>query len=684
MRARSILARAVLATSTIALMALAPIAPAHAAPPGITILDVVIAEGDAGTTFASFALTYGGAPTAGVSVDYTTADVTATAGSDYTAVSGTANFTGKVATISVPILGDTALEADETFEVNLSNPVGKALDDSQAIGTITNDDLPHATIDDPSVSETGGTITFTVSLGQAGTVDAVMGYATTGGTATDGSDFTGQTGTLTILASSTTGTIDVPILDDGTYEGNEDLTVDLSVVSGVVLDDVQGLGAITEDDPMPDITVDDPSAGETAGTMTFTISLSAAADADVSVDYATSENTATDADDYTGTAGTATILAGDTSTTVDVAILDDFTHEGDETLNLDLSGEINGSLIDAQGQGTITEDDPAPTISMDSPTVGETDGTSTFTISLDTAAAVDVSVDYTTTDVEASDGLDYTGLTGTATVLAGDTSTTVEVTILDDPTYEGDETFTLDLSNEVNGTIGGAAGTATITDDEAAPAVSIADGSTSEGNSGTKKLNFSVSLDVASAFDVSVDYAATDGTASAGSDYVAAAGTVTILAGDTLGQAQVTVNGDTDWEPDEDLTVDLGNFVGTGSIDTGTATGTIANDDKQPSTLTVRVLKTSTQIKAKGLLESASTGNKVTVTLSRYHNGKWQKMSVKSVSVKKFGDRDTDGNADAQYLASFARPAKGKYQFRAKFAGDADSLTKTQKVTFTR
>ena len=527
-------------------------------------------------------------------------------------------------------------------------------------------------------------MTFTVSLDQAGTVDAVMGYATTGGTATDGSDFTGQTGTLTILAGSTTGTIDVPVLDDGTYEGNEDLTVDLSAVSGVVVDDPQGLGTITEDDPMPDITVDDPSVGETGGTMTFTVSLSAAADVDVSVDYATSDNTATDAADYTGTTGTATILAGDTSTTVDVAILDDFTYEGDETLNLDLSGEVNGSLIDAQGQGTITEEDPAPTISVDSPTVGETDGTATFAISLDTAAAVDVSVDYTTTDVEASDGLDYTGVTGTATVLAGDTSTTVDVTILDDFTYEGDETFTLDLSNEVNGTIGGATGTASVTDDEAAPAVSIADASTSEGNSGTKKLNFSVSLDVVSAFDVSVDYATTDGTANAGSDYVAATGTVTILAGDTLGQVQVTINGDTARESDEDLTVDLGSVVGTGSIGTGTATGTITNDDKQPSTLTVKVIKASTTIKAKGLLESASTGNKVTVTLSRYHNGKWQKMSVKSVSVKKFGDRDTDGNADAQYLASFARPATGKYQFRAKFAGDADSLTKTQKVTFTR
>ena len=76
-------------------------------------------------------------------------------------------------------------------------------------------------------------------------------------------------------------------------------------------------------------------------------------------------------------------------------------------------------------------------------------------------------------------------------MLAGDTSTTVEVTILDDPTYEGDETFTLDLSNEVNGTIGSAAGTATITDDEAAPASRSPTPARPRETTATKKLNFS-------------------------------------------------------------------------------------------------------------------------------------------------------------------------------------------------
>ncbi len=296
------------------------------------------------------------------------------------------------------------------------------------------------------------------------------------------------------------------------------------------------------------------------------------------------------------------------------------------------------------------------------------------TISLDTAAALDVSVDYATADVTASDTLDYTGATGTVTVLAGDTSATVDVAIVDDALYEGDETLALDLSNEVNGTLGTATGTGTITDDEALPGVSIADGTTLEGNSGTANLNVPVSLTGASAFDISVDYVTADGTATAGSDYQAGSGTVTILAGDTLGQVQVVVNGDSTYEADEALTVSLSNLVGT---------GTITNDDKRPSTLTMKVRKTSSRIQAKGLLELASTGNKVTVTLLRSRHGTWANVATKSVSVKKFADRDSDSLTDAKYRASFPRPAKGKYRFTAKFAGDSDTLAQTKKVTFT-
>src|SRR5436853_3892523 len=177
MRARSILLRIARATAAIAAPTLRPQGAAHAAPPELKITDVTIVEGNTGTSFAAFTINYGGSGASGVSVDYATANETATAGSDYTATSGTAvlpNGGCKCTTVNVPIIGDTTPEANETFEVNLSHPVGKGITDGQGIGTITNDDQPHTTIDDPSVAENGGTLTFTVSLDQASPTDAVM------------------------------------------------------------------------------------------------------------------------------------------------------------------------------------------------------------------------------------------------------------------------------------------------------------------------------------------------------------------------------------------------------------------------------------------------------------------------------------------------------------------------------
>jgi hypothetical protein len=797
-RSRSMRVRNVLASATVVSLVLAMnvglASVAHAAPPGISITDVSVTETNSGTVAAVFNLSYGGGPTAGVTVQYATSDGTATAGSDYVATSGTATLaaTGcKCGTITVLVKGDTTFENNETFFVNLSNAVNEPLDDAQGVGTIVNDDFPAASVDDPTANEGAGTMTFTVSLDQSAPFNAVVHYATAAGTATAGSDYTTVSGNLTIVAGNTSGTVNVPILDDAIYEGNETLTLGLTAVTNVTIADAQGTGTITENDPLPSITVDDPTVAENAGTMTFTISLDSAAGVPVHVDYATSDNTATAGEDYTATSGTATITAGSTSTTVDVAVLDDAIYEGDETLNLDLTGEVNGTLSDSQGQGTIAEDDAAPTISVDSPTAGEADGTMTFTVSIDAAAAVDTSVDYATSDGSATDGEDYTGQTGTATIAAGATSATVDVPVSDDALYEGDETLSLDLSNPVNGT-GTPSGTGTITDDESAPAISvddptvgesdgtmtftisidaaaavdtsvdyatsdgtatdgadytgqsdtatitagttsttvdvpilddavyegdetlsldlsspvngtgtpsgtgtitdddpapafdisISDASRAEGDAGTHAMTFTVTLSSPSGADVTVDYATSDGTATAGSDYVAKSGTLTIPAGDTTKNFSVSVKGDTAYEANETFTVTLSNQSG-GTLADGAGTGTILNDDKQVSTLTLKASKSPTKLTARGILEPASSGNKVVVKLSRRANGHWVKVAKKTVTVRKLGDRDGDGKKDAQYRAVFGRGGRhGGFRFTARFAGDTNTNGTSKSARF--
>jgi chitinase len=361
-------------------------------------------------------------------------------------------------------------------------------------------------------------------------------------------------------------------------------------------------------------------------------------------------------------------------------VADDSVYEGDETLTLDLTNPVNGQGSPS-GTGTITEDDAAPQISVDDPSVGENAGPLTFTISIDQAADVDTSVDYATADGSATDGSDYTGQAGTATITAGNTSTTVDIAVADDSVYEGDETLTLDLTNPVNGQ-GSPSGTGTITEDDAAPGVSIADATVTEGNGGTTDLTFTVSLTNASSSDVTVDYDTSDGSAGAPGDYHVASGTLTIPAGDTSGEVTVAVKGDTALEPDETLVVTLSRLGGGSSIDDATATGTITNDDKQAATLTVRVVRHGPRIKAKGILEPASAGNAVGVTLAKYKHGKWVKVAASTKTVRKIGDRDHDGAKDAQFGAAFPRPAKGKYRFTVTFGGDANTNGKAKKVTF--
>ena len=137
--------------------------------PTVSIGDVSLAEADSGTTVASFVVALSAPSGKPITVDYATADGTATA-SDYSGASGTMSFVpGETSkTMDVDILGDTTYENDETFGVSLSNLVNVAPGTMAATGTITNDDpLPQASIDDRSVTEgDAGTTaaTFTVSL----------------------------------------------------------------------------------------------------------------------------------------------------------------------------------------------------------------------------------------------------------------------------------------------------------------------------------------------------------------------------------------------------------------------------------------------------------------------------------------------------------------------------------------
>ena len=427
---------------------------------------------------------------------------------------------------------------------------------------------------------------MTVRLSAASGRAVTVHFATANGTATAGSDYTAASGTLTIPAGSTSGTINVTINGDTTVEPNETFFVNLSSPTNATIAVAQGTGTILNDDPNPLLFINDVSLTEgNSGTKiaAFTVTLSAASPSSVTVHYATADNTATAGSDYVATSGTLTIPAGSTTGTINVTIKGDTTVEPDETFFVNLTSPTNATIGDGQGLGKIRNDDTTISIGNVSVTEGNSGTTNAnFTVTLSAAASVPVTVHYATADGTATAGSDYLATSGTLTIPAGSTTGTISVPVAGDKLNEANETFTVTLSSSTNAVIATATGTGTILDDDSVPSLSINDVTLTEGNSGTKTATFTVTLSVVSGRAVTVHFATANGTATAGSDYTAASGTLTIPAGSTTGTINVTINGDRVVEPDETFFVNLSSPVNA-TIADSQGQGSILNDDPPAS-----------------------------------------------------------------------------------------------------
>ena len=343
-------------------------------PPSLRINDVIVME--ASGARAVFTVTLSAVSGQVVTVDYATSDVTAVAGSDYTATSSTLTIQAgsPTGTIRVPILNDALDEPDETFTVRLSNPGNATLENQEGVGTITEDDLrtsrptirdsradslrPTLRIDDaaPVAEASGAAAVFTVTLSGANSQDVTAAYATSNGTAVAGSDYTATSSTLTIQAGARTGTIQVPILDDSVDEPNETFTVRLSNPTNATILDDEGVGTIADNDGPPSLSIDDATVTEASGAVAeFTVRLSEASGQDVTVNYTTSNGTAVAGSDYTRTSGKLTFAASETEQTITVPILDDAVSEPAETFTVTLSNPVNATVADDEGTGTIID-----------------------------------------------------------------------------------------------------------------------------------------------------------------------------------------------------------------------------------------------------------------------------------------------------------------------------------------
>ena len=375
--------------------------------PSITIADASATEGDSGTTAMSFTLSLSPPSSGRITVDWTTGhdNDTATAGADYTAASGTVEFSPGATsrTVSVDVRGDTLDEADETFTVTLSAATGGAsIGDASATGTINdnNDPRPTLSIADASATE-GAPVKFTANLSAASGLAVSATWTASDGTATGGgsNDYSPTSGTLEIPAGRTSGTVTVNTRDDDADEAQETFTVALSGVQNATPGDVTATGTIDDNDGSPELAIFAPTANVQEGDsgsrgMVFEVTLSGTSERTVKVNWRVSGGTATAGTDFSGTSGALTFDAGTRSRNVTVQVLGDQVDENDESVTVSLTLPENADVgTMSSASGVIADDDErGVTISKTGVTVAEKDGSATYTVVLTSQPTATVTV----------------------------------------------------------------------------------------------------------------------------------------------------------------------------------------------------------------------------------------------------------------------------------------------------
>ena len=311
-----------------------------------------------------------------------------------------------------------------------------------------------------------------------------------------------------------------------------------------------------------------------------------------------------------GATASATIPAGLASTNLFVKTSDDSAHEADSVVTVTLAANAAYELgTDASAEVTVEDNDNAaptgaPTIDNAAPRVGDT-------LTADASRVSDpdgpASLTFTWRWIRVSGGTD--------TPIAGATSARYTVVAADagaklkaQASFTDDDGTAETVESAETDTVGGAP----------LPVLSIGDASVAEGDTGSTTLDFTVTLDSAATEAVTVDWATSDGTATAGTDYTAGNGTLTFNAGDSSRTVSVTVAGDEVDEPDETFTVTLTNPSGA-TLGDDTATGTITNDDDDPTLTLVLTPDTITENGGASVLSATldhASGRDTVVTVS--------------------------------------------------------------------
>ncbi len=516
------------------------------------------------------------------SVEYSVEPISATPDLDYTPVRGTLTFSSEQSSqiIRVPILGDGLKESAENFRVLLSNPsAGAELGTpSVAIVRIENNDSGFSFSGGSSYSiDESGRVVLTVDRGSDLLAEISVEYITEPVSATPDLDYTPVSGKLVFTTNIYSQTIEIPLINDQLSEATESFRV-------VLRNPSPGTSLGTPSVATIRIVSNDP--GFSFGNSAYSILEGSEAVVwvnrgtdpvgEVSVDYSVEADSATAGLDFTPVSGRLTFLDKETYKTIQIPTIDDSSLEATEAFRVILSNPSAGVSLGSPATATvrIMDNDAGVGAAVFSFvggqnfSVAESGGEVALTIYRNGDATSAASVDFSTVPDTASPDQDYTPVRGTVLFAAQEISKKITVPILNDMISEGNESFSVVLSNPSVGALIGTPDKArvTIQDDDIGFVFECTPGDPYCGyypeNIGSAKVDVVIRGDFKFTNAVSVDFVTEAGTAAANVDFLATSGTLTFAPGETRKTVSIPLLNDGLFEANETFRIALRDPVG--------------------------------------------------------------------------------------------------------------------------
>ena len=583
--------------------------------PPVIDFNLTSSSGDEATSSKVITVDLSEISTKSITVNYSITGTATGSGEDYTLGSGAITINAGETTGSITIasiLDDSVDEPDETVIITLSSPANATLGTDIAHTYTINDNDTTPVVDFSSSTSSGvESITsagITLDLSGVSAQNVTVNYAVTGTATGAGADYTLSSGTATINAGETTGTITIgSIVNDLINEANETVIVTLSSPSNATLgsDDVHTY-TITDDDSKPtvDFNITSSNGAESVSSKAITVDLSAVSSQNVTVNYSVTGTATGSGTDYTLANGSLTINTGSTSGIITIGnIVDDLLDEIDETVIVTLSSPVNANLgTDIAHTYTINDNENAPAISFDLTTSSNDESVSSqaITVNLSTISSKNITVNYSVTGTATGSGKDFTLANESITIEAGETSGTIIITdIVDDLLDEANETVVVALSNPINATLGSnIVHTYTINDNDNIPAIDF-NIISSKSDEPSPSITITVDISEISGKKISVDYQLTGTATGSGIDYTLENGTLIIDAGENTATITIPSIIDDDFaEEDETIIITLSNPTNATLGNDYIYTHTIStnDEDKRPILIATSPQDDSTRI----------------------------------------------------------------------------------------